>query len=85
MNERMENVPILQDFVPYRGRCPKSKPSRRGRRMDGQTDGQTDRWMDGRMDEITDRPTNGVTYRVAYTRLKKAKFDSNADDNGEQI
>ncbi len=27
MNERtngwMENLPILQDFVPYRGRCPK--------------------------------------------------------------
>ena len=25
-NERMENLPILQDFVPYRGRCPKSSP-----------------------------------------------------------
>ena len=24
MNERMENLPILQDFVPYRDRCPKS-------------------------------------------------------------
>ena len=22
-NERTENLPILQDFVPYRGRCPK--------------------------------------------------------------
>ena len=25
MNVRTENLPILQDFVPYRGRCPKSK------------------------------------------------------------
>ena len=24
MNERTENLPIIQDFVPYRGRCPKS-------------------------------------------------------------
>ena len=23
-DERTENLPILQDFVPYRGRCPKS-------------------------------------------------------------
>ena len=23
-NERTENLPILQDFVPYRGRCPKT-------------------------------------------------------------
>ena len=22
-DKRMENLPILQDFVPYRGRCPK--------------------------------------------------------------
>ena len=22
MDGRMENLPILQDFVPYRGRCP---------------------------------------------------------------
>ena len=22
-DERTENLPILQDFVPYRGRCPK--------------------------------------------------------------
>ena len=24
MDERTENLPILQDFVPYRGRCPAS-------------------------------------------------------------
>ena len=24
MNGRTENLPILQDFVPYRGRCPAS-------------------------------------------------------------
>ena len=24
-NEWMENLPILQDFVPYRGRCPKKQ------------------------------------------------------------
>ena len=24
-DEWMENLPILQDFVPYQGRCPKSK------------------------------------------------------------
>jgi hypothetical protein len=26
MNGQMENLPILQDFVPYQGRCPKSSP-----------------------------------------------------------
>ena len=25
MNKRTENLPILQDFVPYQGRCPKSE------------------------------------------------------------
>ena len=30
MDGRTENLPILQDFVPYRGRCPKS--GKRGRR-----------------------------------------------------
>ena len=25
MDERMENLPILQDFVPFRGCCPKNK------------------------------------------------------------
>ena len=24
-DERMEFLPILQDFIPYRGRCPKRK------------------------------------------------------------
>ena len=27
-DERTEFLPILQDFVPYRGRCPKTRPSR---------------------------------------------------------
>ena len=27
--ERTENLPILQDFVPYRGRCPKRERKRR--------------------------------------------------------
>ena len=27
MDVRMENLPILQDFVPYRGRCPKREKS----------------------------------------------------------
>ena len=37
-NGRMENLPILQDFVPYRGRCPKRsgsekpKPESHGKR-----------------------------------------------------
>ena len=25
----MENLPIIQDFVPYRGRCPKRMASKR--------------------------------------------------------
>ena len=51
---RMENLPILQDFVPCRGRCPKSgddnddtHPWRtivgdKKRATDYQTDGRTD-------------------------------------------
>ena len=29
--ERTKNLPILQDFVPYRGRCPKKKDRKRDR------------------------------------------------------
>ena len=45
-NERTENLPILQDFVPYRGRCPKS-----GYRL---TDRPTDRLTNGPTDGLTD-------------------------------
>ena len=39
-NKQMENLPILQDFVPYRGRCPKRAKNGRGRsRMEGKKEG----------------------------------------------
>ena len=33
---RTENLPILQDFVPYRGRCPASPHENQGERKVGQ-------------------------------------------------
>ena len=35
-NERTENLPILQDFVPYRGRCPASPHENQGESRAGQ-------------------------------------------------
>ena len=35
MDKRTENLPILQDFVPYRGRCPK-KEKRKKKRKKGE-------------------------------------------------
>ena len=29
-NKRTENLPIIQDFIPYRGRCPASPPKKQG-------------------------------------------------------
>ena len=34
--ERTENLPILQDFVPYRGRCPASPHENQGESRAGQ-------------------------------------------------
>ena len=42
-----ENLPILQDLVPYRGRCSKSQ-------IHGQTDHQKDGWMEKQKDGLTD-------------------------------
>ena len=35
-NVRTENLPILQDFVPYRGRCPASPHENQGESRAGQ-------------------------------------------------
>ena len=32
-DERTENLPVLQDFVPYRGRCPKRRRKKKREKM----------------------------------------------------
>ena len=41
-NGRTENLPILQDFVPYRGRCPKTYVKWIDPQTDGPTNGHSD-------------------------------------------
>ena len=68
-NVRTENLPILQDYVPYRApRCPKSNYA---------TDQPTDRWTDG--------PTNRLTYRITCTRLKTTTYERIRYPNDSQV
>ena len=72
--ERTENLPILQDFVPYRGRCPASQRKIYGNK-EKQGKGIADHLMPlgdwflmhyVRTDGPTDGPTDKASYRVAF-------------------
>ena len=80
----MENLPILEDFVPYRDRCPAAPMKTKQKVEQGKGNADhllplgylfvnellTNRRTDGPTDRRTDRRTDTPAYRDGWTHLK---------------